>query len=50
MGAVPELFLDLVPQLGLRDMPDPWYSGDYERVLDLTEAAAAALVRQLARG
>ena len=49
-GTAPSLFLDLVPQLGLRDMPDPWYSGEYERVLDLTEAAAAALVLQLARG
>ena len=49
-GAVPDLFLDLVPQLGLRDMPDPWYTGEYDRVLDLTETAAQALVRHLARG
>jgi protein-tyrosine phosphatase len=47
-GARPALFLDLVPQLGLRDMPDPWYTGEYDRVLDMVEAASQALVRQLA--
>lgn len=48
-GAVPALFLDLAPQLGLRDMPDPWYTGEYDRVLDLTEATARVLVQQLAQ-
>ncbi|QYZ68448.1 low molecular weight protein-tyrosine-phosphatase [Neotabrizicola shimadae] len=46
-GTRPALFLDLVPQLGLRDMPDPWYTGEFDRVLDLVEAASQALVRRL---
>jgi protein-tyrosine phosphatase len=44
------LFLDLVPALGAREVPDP-YSGrdnDFERVLDLVEAASDALVARIA--
>jgi protein-tyrosine phosphatase len=40
------LFLDLAPQLGVREVPDP-YNGtleDFERVLDLVERGAAALL------
>jgi len=40
------LFLDFAPQLGVREVPDP-YQGtaqDFERVLDLTEHGAAALL------
>ncbi len=43
------LFLDLAPQLGVREVPDP-YQGedkDFERVLDLTERGAAALLEVL---
>ncbi len=44
------LILDLVPQLGLRDVPDPYYGGTqgFERVLDLAEEASEALVARLA--
>jgi protein-tyrosine phosphatase len=45
------LYLDLVPELGAREMPDPFYGGaeGFERVLDLSEAAGNALVAKLAR-
>lgn len=49
-GTVPELFLDLVPELGLRDVPDPWYTGEYDTVLDLVEGASRALVESLRPG
>jgi protein-tyrosine phosphatase len=40
------LFLDFAPQLGMREVPDPYHGApeDFERVLDLTEAGAAALL------
>jgi protein-tyrosine phosphatase len=44
------LFLDLAPELGVREVPDPYDSGPeaFERVLDLVEHASAALVRKIA--
>lgn len=43
------LFLDLVPELGVREVPDPYFGGPegFERVLDLAEHASAALVKIL---
>ena len=43
------LLLDLVPQTGLREVPDPYYGGTdgFERVLDLVEVASAELVLRL---
>jgi protein-tyrosine phosphatase len=43
------LLLDLVPYRGLREVPDPYYgtTDDFERVLDLVEAASVALVERL---
>jgi protein-tyrosine phosphatase len=43
------LFLDFAPQLGLRDVPDPYYGGasHFERVLDLIEQASDALLAHL---
>jgi protein-tyrosine phosphatase len=40
------LFLDFVPELGLRDVPDPYHGKpeDFERVLDLIERGAAPLL------
>ncbi len=40
------LFLDFAPELGLRDVPDPYYGKgeDFERVLDLVERGAAPLL------
>ena len=44
------LFLDLVPGLGTRDVPDPYDKGPegFERVLDLVEEASEALTSRLA--
>jgi protein-tyrosine phosphatase len=40
------LFLDFAPQLGVREVPDPYEgtAADFERVLDLAESGAAALL------
>jgi protein-tyrosine phosphatase len=45
------LYLDLAPELGTREMPDPYYGGadGFHRVLDLSEAAGNALVARLHR-
>lgn len=42
-------FLDFAPQLNLKEVPDPYYSGaeGFERVLDLVEAAAAGLMAEI---
>ncbi len=50
--AVLKLFLDYAPDLGLRDVPDP-YDRDaaaFEAVLDLTSAAARGLLTALQKG
>lgn len=43
------LLLDLAPELGLRDVPDPYYGGPdgFERVLDLIEPASRALLAKI---
>jgi protein-tyrosine phosphatase len=48
-GARLGLFLDFAPQLGLRDVPDPYYGGGmhFERVLDLVEQASDGLLARL---
>jgi protein-tyrosine phosphatase len=46
------LFLDFAPRLGIREVPDP-YTGtpeDFERVLDLAEGGAAALLDAVRAG
>lgn len=44
------LFLDYAPQLGRRDVPDPYYGGatGFEEVLDLIEEGARGLLAELA--
>jgi protein-tyrosine phosphatase len=46
------LFLDLAPELGQRDVPDPYDGGEegFETVLDLVERASDALVARLRDG
>ncbi|HET9864668.1 MAG TPA: low molecular weight protein-tyrosine-phosphatase [Steroidobacteraceae bacterium] len=46
------LFLQFAPELGLEEVPDPYYGGieEFERVLDLCEAGARGLLRALAAG
>lgn len=43
------LFLDLAPELGVREVPDPYYGGadGFERVLDLIEAACDSLLEKI---
>jgi len=43
------LLLDLVPGVGMREVPDPYYGGPdgFERVLDLVEHASTELVARL---
>ena len=43
------LFLDFSPELGIRDVPDPYFGGldGFERVLDLTERASVGLLAVL---
>jgi protein-tyrosine phosphatase len=43
------LLLDFVPQLGLREVPDPYFGGadGFEKVLELTERACAALLEHI---
>lgn len=42
-------FLDYAPQLGERQVPDPYYGGQYgfERVLDMIEQASAGFLKTL---
>lgn len=40
-------FLDYAPHLGVREMPDPYYSGKFEEVYTLVDAAAAGLLAAL---
>ena len=44
------LFLDVVPECGVREIDDPYFGAlaGFERVLDLCEAASDALLRTLA--
>jgi len=43
------LFLEFAPELGLREVPDPYYGGPqgFEHVLDLCEVAARGLIEQI---
>jgi len=43
------LLLEFAPELGLREVPDPYYGGakGFEHVLDLCEAAARGVLRQI---
>jgi protein-tyrosine phosphatase len=41
------LLLDYAPQVGLRDVPDPYYVGTFERVYRLVEAGCEGLLRHI---
>ena len=43
------LFLDLVPDLGVREVPDPYFGNaeGFEKVLELTERASEALLARI---
>jgi protein-tyrosine phosphatase len=46
------LFLEFAPHSGADEVPDPYYGGqeEFERVLDLCEAAARGLLQRLGAG
>lgn len=46
-----DMFLSCAPELGVREVPDPYYGGDdgFEHVLDLVEAAGEKLLDSLRR-
>ena len=41
------LFLDLLPDHPLRDVPDPYYEDGFDTVLDLIEHGCDALIRRM---
>jgi protein-tyrosine phosphatase len=43
------LFLEFAPELGVREVPDPYYGGitGFERVLDLIEQASRGLLANI---
>lgn len=41
------LLLDFVPEMGLRDVPDPYYTGQFEETYQLIEAACKALLAHI---
>ena len=45
------LFLDFAPELGLRDVPDPYFGGGdgFERVLDIVQTGSKALLESIRR-
>jgi len=44
-----KLFLEFAPELGVREVPDPYYGGSsgFEQVLDLVDAASRGLLEHL---
>ncbi|MEM1361535.1 MAG: low molecular weight protein-tyrosine-phosphatase [Pseudomonadota bacterium] len=44
-----ERLLDLLPDQPIRDVPDPYYTRDFDQTLDLVEVACQALKDDLAR-
>ena len=41
------LLLDYAPQVGRRDVPDPYYEGNFERVYQLVEAGCEGLLAHI---
>lgn len=41
------LFLDYLPEAGIDEVPDPYFTRDFDQALDLVEAASAGLIAQL---
>ncbi|MWV42288.1 low molecular weight phosphotyrosine protein phosphatase [Paenibacillus sp. HJL G12] len=40
-------FMDLLPEHELREVPDPYYTGNFEQVYDLMEAGCEALILKI---
>lgn len=46
-GAEPRLFLEHAPETGRAEVPDPYYTRDFNEALDLIEAASRGLIDAL---
>lgn len=46
-GPRPRLFLDYAEGVGTEEVPDPYFTGDFDDTLDLIEAASRGLIAQL---
>ncbi len=44
------LFTDFAPAAGIEEVPDPYYTRDFDGALDLIEQAARGLIAELATG
>lgn len=44
-----KLFLDYAPDQPIREVPDPYYTRDFDQAIDLAEQAAAGLIAELSR-
>ena len=42
-----KMFLDYAPNVGLRDVPDPYYEGGFDSVYDMLEEAASGLLEEI---
>ena len=40
-------FLDYAPELGVREVPDPYYTGDFEETYALVTQAAGGLLQAI---
>jgi len=49
IGGKASRLLDYWPTARTRDVPDPYYTGDYQEVYDLIEPAARALLEHISR-
>lgn len=45
--AVVRPFLEYAPALGIREVPDPWFDGKFDRVYDLVAAASDGLLNEI---
>ena len=41
------LMMDFAPEMGVRHVPDPYYTGEFDRALDLIEVASDGLLKTL---
>ena len=42
-----KLIMQYAPEAGATEVPDPYYTGDFEQALDLIETASDALLKEL---
>jgi protein-tyrosine phosphatase len=40
-------FLDYAPSVGMREVPDPWFDGKFDRVYDMVDRAAEGLLKAI---